>query len=103
MVGDDIHDHLHAARMRGIDQPLDLGVAAQMRIDLGEIVDPVAVITGATLPRCALHRLVLEDRGDPDRGDAHALTVVEPLAPALEVTVAKKPLAAGVEPGVTGL
>ena len=64
VIGDDVHVDLQPARMRRIDQRLEIGVGAEMRIDASEIGDPVAVIAGAFLPGGALHRLVLEHRGD---------------------------------------
>ena len=56
-----------------------------MRIDLREVGDPIAVIAGGFVARRALHRLVLEDRPEPDRGRAEILDIVEPLGQALQV------------------
>jgi hypothetical protein len=62
VVGDDVHVEFHAARVDRVDQRLEVGVGAEVRVDPGEIGDPIAVIAGAFLARRALHRLVLEDR-----------------------------------------
>ena len=78
VIGDDVHIDLHATRMRRIDQGLEVGIGAEMRINLGEIGHPIAVITGRFLARRTLHRLVLENRRDPDGGDAHALQIINP-------------------------
>ena len=78
--------------MRGIDERRELGVGAEMRIDLREVGDPIAVIAGALMPRRALHGLVLEHRRDPDRGDAERLDIVEPLEKPLEVAAVIEPL-----------
>jgi len=64
VVGDDVEVDLHAALVRRVDQGLEVVVAAQVRIDLREVGDPVAVVAGALVLR--LHRLVLEARGQPD-------------------------------------
>ena len=71
--------------MGGIDEGLEFGIGAKMRIDAGEISHPIAVIACAFLARAALHRFVFEHRRKPDRGDAHALNVIEPLGQPLQV------------------
>ena len=68
VVDDDVHVELHAPGMNRIDQLLELGIGPEVRIDVGEIGDPVAVIAGRFIARIALHRLVLEHRGEPHRG-----------------------------------
>ena len=84
------------ARMRRIDEGLEVGVGAEMRIDAREVGHPIAVIARAFLPRRALHRLVLEDRRQPDRRRAEPLDIVEPLGQALEVAaVEDSPCASG--------
>ncbi len=80
MVGDDVHIDLHAFGVGGIDQGLEVGVGPKMRIDVGEIGDPVAVISGRFLPFGTLHRLVREHRREPDRGCSKTLDVIEALA-----------------------
>ena len=97
VVGDDVEEDLHPLGVRGVDQLLHVGVGAEVRVDLGEVGDPVAVVAGALLAGGALHRLVLEARGEPDGRRAHALDVVEPGRDALEVTPVVEPLGGGVE------
>ena len=98
VVDDDVHVEFHAARMDRVDQRLEVGVGAEMRIDLGEIGDPIAVIAGAFVPLAALHRLVLEHRRQPDRGRAETLDVIEPLDQALEVAAVVEALRVGSKP-----
>ena len=72
-------------RWASVDQLLQLLVGAEVRVDLGEVGDPVAVVAGRDVRAGALHRPVLEDRGEPDGGGAQALDVVELVDDALEV------------------
>ena len=61
VVGDDVHEDLDAAGMSVVDQTLPLGVGAQMRVDLLEVENPVAVITGGMAVQVSgvrLNRLV---------------------------------------------
>ena len=51
--------------MCGIDEGLEVGIRAEMRIDAGEVDYPMDVVARARQTRAALHRLVLEDRADP--------------------------------------
>ena len=74
VVGDDVHIDLQAAGMGLADELAELVVGAQVRIHLEEIRDPITVITGGAL----LHGLVFQRRGQPDRGDAEALEVIQP-------------------------
>jgi hypothetical protein len=37
--------------MGGVDQGLEVGIGAEVRIDVGEIGDPIAVIAGGLLAR----------------------------------------------------
>ena len=83
--------------MGGIDEGLELGIGAEMRIDAGEVGHPVAVIARALLARLALHRLVLEDRREPDRGDAHVLDVVELGGQPLEIAAVVEALVRRIE------
>ena len=98
VVGDDVEVDLHAAVVGGVDQGGQVLVAAEVRVDLGEVGDPVAVVArrGAVLE---LDRLVLEARGQPDGVGAQPLDVVELVEDALEVTTVVEPLAGGVEAG----
>jgi hypothetical protein len=56
VVGDDVQIDLQAARMGGVDEGLELGPRAEVRIHVGEVGDPVAVIAGGLLARRPLHR-----------------------------------------------
>ena len=85
VVGDDVEEDLHPLLVRGLDQCGEVGVGAEVGVDLGEVGDPVAVVAGGR-PVLELDRLVLEDRGQPDRVGPQALDVVELRAEAREVT-----------------
>ena len=97
VVGDDVEVDLHAAGVGLVDERLELIVGAQVRIDLGEVGDPVAVVAGGLVLR--LDRLVLEARGQPDRGGAQALDVVDLVPQALEVPAVVEALLRRVEAG----
>ena len=97
VVGDDVEIHLHAARVRAAHERLHLRFVAEMRIDAGEVRDPVAVIAGGFLAGPALHRLVLEHRREPDGGRAERLDVVEPRGEPLQIAAVKEPLRRGIE------
>ncbi len=99
VVGDDVEEDLHALLVGGVDERLHVGVGAQVRVDLGEVGDPVAVVTRRFLAGLALDRLVLEARRQPDGRRAHALDVVEFLRDAGKVTTVVERLVAGVEAG----
>src|SRR4029079_627384 len=66
VVGDDVEIDLHAALVHSLDEGAHVGLGAEMRIDAGEVGDPVTVVAGGLLARPALHRLVLVDRPQPD-------------------------------------
>ncbi len=85
--------------MRGIDESLELGARAEMRVGTGEIGHPIAVIARALVACGALHGLVLEDRREPDRGDAHPLQIGQLLAQALEVAAVEEALGQRIEAG----
>ena len=97
MVGDDVHIDLDAARVGRLDQCSHGRVIAEMGIDPGEIRDPVAVGAGELAPRLTLNRLVLEDRGHPDRRRPKALDVVEPFDYARQVAAVIEPLVCRIE------
>ena len=82
VVGDDVEEDLHALGVGRGDQCVEVLVGAQVRVDLGEVGDPVAVVAGTGVGAGALHRPVLERRRQPDRGGAQALDVVELLVEA---------------------
>ena len=92
VVDDDVHIDLDPAGMRGIDKGLEFRLGSEMRVDRGEVGHPIAVVTGALVALRSLHRLVLEHRGKPDRGDPQALDVVEPASQPLEVAAVVEPL-----------
>jgi hypothetical protein len=76
VVGDDVEVDLHPLGMRAVDQGTQIGVAAEVRVDLGEVGDPVAVVARRRAV-FQLDRLVLEARREPDRRGAEALDVVD--------------------------
>src|SRR5206468_11766684 len=75
------------------------GIGPEMRVDRGEIGNPVTVIAGALLAPGSLHGLVLEHRSDPQGRRAQALDVVEPALQPLEVAAVVEALARRVEAG----
>ena len=97
VVGDDVEEDLHPARVRGIDQLAQLGVGAEVRVDLREVRDPVAVVAGRLV--LGLVGAVLEARREPDRGRAEALDVVDPLQQAGEVAAVVHALVRRVQAG----
>ncbi len=99
VVRDDVHVDFKPARVRVIDQLLEIPVASQMRVDPGEVGNPVAVITRAFVSAAALHRPVDEHRGQPDDGRAEPLDVIELAAHALKVAAMIETLVCGVEAG----
>jgi hypothetical protein len=78
------------------DQRRQLGVGAEVRVDLGEVGDPVAVVAGrgAVLQ---LDRLVLEAGGEPDRARPHTADVGQALPDPGQVTPVVEALGGGVE------
>jgi hypothetical protein len=100
VVGDDVHIDFHPPRVGGRDQRGEVGVGAEVRIDPGEVGHPIAVIARALGPRRALHRLVDEDRRDPDGGRPEPLDIVEAAGDALEVAAVVEAFRGRVEAGV---
>ena len=100
VVGDDVEIDLHPPRMRCVHQALEIRPRAEMRIDVGEVGDPVAVIARALLAGRALDRLVLEDRPQPDRRDAQPLDVVKARQDALQIAAVVEPLAGRIIAGL---
>jgi hypothetical protein len=73
VVGDDVDDHQHVALVRRVDERAQVVEIAEVRVGLGEVLSPVAVVAvdvGVGLD-------VLDDRGDPQGGDPELLDVVE--------------------------
>ncbi len=98
VVGDDVEEDLDAPVVGVLDESREVGVGAQVRVDLGEVGDPVAVVAGGRAV-LELDRLVGEDRGQPDRVGAETLDVVELRAQALQVAAVVVALAGRVEAG----
>ncbi len=96
VVGDDVEEDLHALGVGLVDEGLEVLVGAEVRVDLGEVGDPVSVVAGRRVLAAALHGLVLEDRRQPDGGGAEPLDVVELLGEALEVAALVEALVGGV-------
>ena len=99
VVGDDVEEDLHPLAVGQADQLLHVRVGAQVRVDLGEVGDPVAVVPGADVGAGALHRPVLERRGQPDGRRTEGLDVVELLDHAGQVAAVVEALVRRVEPG----
>ena len=97
VVRDDVEVDLHPAGVGGVDERPQVRVRAQVRVDLREVGDPVAVVAGAR-PVLELHGLVLEARREPDRVGAQALDVVDPVQQALQVAAVVEALGGRVEP-----
>lgn len=99
VVGDDVEEDLHALGVGLGDEVLEVLVGAEVRVDLGEVGDPVAVVAGRGVLAGALDGLVLEDGRHPDGGGAQPLDVVEPLGQPLEVAALVEALVGGVVAG----
>ena len=83
VVGDDVEVDLHPPAVGGVDERAQVLVRAEVRVDLGEVGDPVAVVAGALV--LGLDGLVLEARREPDRVRAEPADVVDPVQQALQV------------------
>ncbi len=97
VVGDDVEVHLDAAGVGIGDQRLELGVRAEVRVDLREVGDPVAVVARARVLALALDGAVLEARRQPDRARSETLDVVELRAQAGKVAALVEALVGRVE------
>ena len=97
VVGDDVEEDLDAPGVGPLDERRELGVGAEVRIDPGEVGDPVAVVARGGRGARALDRTVLEARREPDRGGAEPVDVVELLAQPGDVTPVEEPLVGRVE------
>ena len=96
VVGDDVEVDLHPSVVGRIDQGTELGVGAQVRVNLGEIGDPIPVVTGRRAV-FELDGLVLEARRQPDRGRAQPLDVVHPVQQPGQVTAVVEAPLRGIE------
>src|SRR5205807_4667852 len=86
VVVNDVEQHLDAARVAGLDERAEILRSAEARIEPAEVVGPVAVVGPvgeADLVDVAVD--VLDQRIDPDGGDAERRDLVELCAQALEV------------------
>jgi len=83
--------------MGGVDEGLELGIGSEMRIDRGEIGDPVTVVSSAFLPWAALHRFILEYGCKPDCGHTHRLQIIEFLREPFEVAALVETLVGRIE------
>ena len=99
VVGDDVEVDLHPARVGGVDERAQVVVGPEMRVDLREVGDPVAVVARGRKARVVLHGLVLEARGQPDGRRPEILDVVDAARQALEVAAVIPALAGGIEAG----
>ena len=98
VVRDDVEVDVDPAVVRVVDERGELGLRAVVRVDRGEVRDPVAVVAGRdVVGPAALDVLVREGRCQPDRGRAEALDVVEPVAQARDVAALVEALVRGVE------
>ena len=70
MVGDDVEDDVDALLVGGPDEVAELLARAEVRVDVEEVLDAVAVVA-------RLERDLAERRADPQRGDAEPPEVAE--------------------------
>ena len=85
--------------MRRIDKGVHVRVGAEVRIDAGEVRDPVTVVAGGLLARASLHGLILIYRPQPDGRGSQALDVVQARDQALEIAAVIEALVRGIEAG----
>ena len=97
VIDHDIQVQLHAAGMNGLREGVHVRVGAEMRIDVRKIGDPVAVIAGGLVARRSLHRSILEDWGEPYRGRAERLNVVQTRNEALQISAVIKAFGSRIE------
>jgi len=113
VVVDDVEEHLDAARVRGLDQRLELRFGAEARVERLVVVRPVTM-EGAVLEPSARHahaggRLgrrtvvdLLRDGRDPDRRGAEARDLIELRGEAGEVAAVEAARIVAVHVGVVG-
>ena len=71
---------------------------AKMRVELGHVHVPVAVIPRGNVGASPLHRVILEHRRHPDRCNAHTGQVVQLGSQARQVAAVEKALVHGIKP-----
>src|SRR5262249_52922202 len=91
VVSDDVEYDVDPLFVRGLDELAELLARPEMRINVEEILDPVAVVG-------RLERDLAEDGADPQGGDAEPPKIAELALQPLERTAL--PAAAGAEPHV---
>ena len=74
VVEDAVEDDLHPARVAGVEQLAERGVAPEKRVDRQVVIGVVAVVRGGG-----------EDRVEVERRDPERLQVVEPIDDAEEI------------------
>src|SRR5699024_8430177 len=99
VIGDDVEVDVDPARVGLVDELLEFSIGAQMRIDLGEVGDPVAVVAGRGVLALPLDGAVREGGSEPDGGGAQALDVVQAVDEPGDVTTVVAGLAGGIEAG----
>ena len=97
VVGDDVEVDLDAARVGGVHEVAQVLVGPEVRVDLREVGDPVAVVAGGREAVVVLDRLVLEARREPDGGGPESFDVVDLIEQALEVAAVVPALVGRVE------
>ena len=99
VVRDDVEVDLDAARVGRVNEGLHLLVRAQVRIDLGEVGDPIAVIAGRGVIALTLDGIVFQGRRQPNSGGSEPLDVVEFVLQAGEVAAMVEADVSGIEAG----
>ena len=91
VIEDDVQDDADAVRMSGIHQVDEILAGAEVRVDIEEILDAVAMVG------VGVRGHLLEHRADPDGRHTEALEVADLVLQSLQR--ATQPLVAGVGPG----
>ena len=65
VIDDDVQIDLHAARVGGAHQRIQIGVGSEMRVDVQEVGDPVAMVAGALAAGRSLDGLIDEHGCEP--------------------------------------
>ena len=99
VVQNDVEEDLDAAVVGLGDQGLQFGVGAEVRVELGEVGDPIAVVAGGDVRRRALHGPVLEHGRHPNGSYAQVVQVLQLAEEAGDVAAVIEALVGGVEAG----